>query len=79
MREVASIVLSFPDHMFILVLSAVNYTTNQLLAAGEQSLQCENSDQVGYMKSLQYIRKFHQDAMDELNVDPDTVQEVNKY
>ena len=53
-------------------------TTNQLLAAGEQSLQCENSDQVGYMKSLQYIRKFHQDAMDELNVDPDTVQEVNK-
>ena len=78
MREVASIVLNFPDHMPILVLSAMGDTTNQLLAAGEQSLQCENSDQVGYMKSLQYIRKFHQDAMDELNVDPDTVKEVNK-
>ena len=78
MREVASIVLSFPDQMPILVLSAMGETTNQLLSAGEQSLQCSNSDQVVNMQCIQHIRKLHQSTMDELNVDPDTVYEVEK-
>ena len=38
MREVANIVLSFPEHMPVLVLSAMGKSTNNLLAAGEQAM-----------------------------------------
>ena len=38
MREVAQIVLSFPEEMPVLVLSAMGKTTNNLLAAGEMAM-----------------------------------------
>ena len=38
MREVAAIVTSFPEHLPAVVLSAMGKTTNNLLAAGAESL-----------------------------------------
>lgn len=78
MREVASIVLTFQEEMPILVLSAMGKTTNDLLAAGEQALKCDNADEVAEMEPIVAIRNLHETTMDELSVDASTRQEVNK-
>lgn len=78
MREVANIVLSFPEHMPVLVLSAMGKSTNNLLAAGEQAMKCDSAEEVADLEPIKAIRKLHVDTMDELNVDPNTREEVNK-
>lgn len=78
MREVASIVLTFQEEMPVLVLSAMGKTTNNLLAAGEEALKCDNADEVAGLEPIKAIRKLHSETMDELRVDPDTRKEVNK-
>ena len=47
MREVATIVLTFQEEMPIVVLSAMGKTTNNLLAAGEQALKCDDASEAG--------------------------------
>jgi aspartate kinase len=78
MREVASIVLAFPEEMPVLVLSAMGKTTNNLLAAGEQAMQCDDADEVAKLEPVVAIRKLHEDTMDELGVDDETRAEVSK-
>ena len=56
MREVANIVLSFPEDMPILVLSAMGKSTNNLLLCGEESLKCENAEDVKMMKPLLTVK-----------------------
>ena len=78
MREVASIVLTFQEEMPVLVLSAMGKTTNNLLAAGEQAMQCDDADEVAKLEPVIAIRKLHEDTMDALGVDDETRAEVSK-
>lgn len=77
MREVANIVLSFPEDMPILVLSAMGKSTNNLLLCGEESLKCENAEDVKMMKPLLTVKSLHEETMVELNVDNQTRKDVN--
>ena len=78
MREVASIVLTFQEEMPVLVLSAMGKTTNNLLAAGEQAMQCDDADEVAKLEPVLAIRKLHEDTMNALGVDDETNAEVSK-
>ena len=78
MREVANIVLSFPEEMPVLVLSAMGKSTNNLLMCGEESLKCENAEDVSLMKPLLFVKALHAETMDVLNVDKETRREVNE-
>jgi aspartate kinase len=78
MREVASIVLAFQEEMPVLVLSAMGKTTNNLLAAGEQAMQCDDADEVAKLEPVLAIRKLHEDTMNALGVDDETNAEVSK-
>ncbi|CAL6336127.1 unnamed protein product [Bathycoccus prasinos] len=78
MREVANIVLSFPEEMPVLVLSAMGKSTNNLLMCGEESLKCENAEDVSLMKPLLFVKTLHAETMDVLNVDKETRREVNE-
>ena len=78
MKEVANIVLSFPEEMPVLVLSAMGKSTNNLLLCGEESLKCENAEDVSLMKPLLFVKTLHAETMDILNVDKDTRRDVNE-
>ena len=78
MREVASIVLTFQEEMPVLVLSAMGKTTNNLLAAGEQAMQCDDADEVAKLEPVIAIRELHEDTMDALGTDDETRVEVSK-
>ncbi|KAK7290557.1 hypothetical protein RIF29_05064 [Crotalaria pallida] len=68
MREVASLILSFPEEQPIIVLSAMGKTTNLLLLAGEKAVSCgvTNVDSIG---ELSIIKDLHLRAVDELGVE----------
>ena len=76
MREVAQIVLSFPEEMPVLVLSAMGKTTNNLLAAGEMAMRAEEG--VEALEPLRAIRRLHEDTMEALGTDAVTKAEVQK-
>ena len=78
MREVATIVLQFPDEMPIVVLSAMGKTTNNLLMAGELAMKCDDADEVSALEPVIAIRKLHVETMDALHVDDATRAEVLK-
>ena len=69
MREVASIILSFPEHMSVVVLSAMGKTTNNLLLAGEMAMDCEGTEEVEALEPIRAIRALHEDTMAELGTD----------
>ena len=75
-REVAQIVLSFPEEMPVLVLSAMGKTTNNLLAAGEMAMRAEEG--VEALEPLRAIRRLHEDTMEALGTDAVTKAEVQK-
>ncbi|RDX65512.1 Aspartokinase 3, chloroplastic [Mucuna pruriens] len=56
MKEVAGLILSFPEEMPIVVLSAMGKTTNKLLLAGEKAVSCGVAnvtvDQLGVDRSV---------------------------
>ncbi|GMN57414.1 hypothetical protein TIFTF001_026524 [Ficus carica] len=61
MREVAELIISFPDERPVIVLSAMGKTTNKLLLAGEKAVSCgitnvsaidETVDELGIDKSF---------------------------
>ncbi|XP_020234688.1 aspartokinase 2, chloroplastic isoform X2 [Cajanus cajan] len=72
MREVASLILSFPEEMPIVVLSAMGKTTNKLLLAGEKAVSCGVIN-VSSIEELCFIKDLHLRTVDELGVDKSVI------
>ncbi|XP_058092954.1 aspartokinase 2, chloroplastic-like isoform X5 [Magnolia sinica] len=72
MREVAELILSFPEERPVIVLSAMGKTTNKLLQAGEKAVSCGVSN-VSNIDELSFIKELHCTTADELGVDRSTI------
>ncbi|WVZ13893.1 hypothetical protein V8G54_011459 [Vigna mungo] len=59
MKEVASLILSFPEERPIVVLSAMGKTTNKLLLAGEKATSCGVTN-VSSIEELSFIKDLHE-------------------
>ncbi|KAK4426029.1 Aspartokinase, chloroplastic [Sesamum alatum] len=68
MKEVADLILSFPEERPVIVLSAMGKTTNKLLLAGEKSVSCGVSN-VSDLEELTFIKDLHLRTADELGVE----------
>uniref|UniRef100_A0A2P2J9E5 Aspartokinase n=1 Tax=Rhizophora mucronata TaxID=61149 RepID=A0A2P2J9E5_RHIMU len=68
MREVAQLILSFPNERPVIVLSAMGKTTNKLLQAGETAVSCGVS-YVDNIDELSFIKELHLRTVDELGLD----------
>ncbi|GAV59515.1 AA_kinase domain-containing protein/ACT domain-containing protein [Cephalotus follicularis] len=68
MREVAELILSFPEERPVIVLSAMGKTTNKLLLAGEKAVGCGVTN-VDTIDELSFIKELHFRTADELGVD----------
>ncbi|XP_007032011.2 PREDICTED: aspartokinase 2, chloroplastic isoform X1 [Theobroma cacao] len=68
MREVADLILSFPNERPVIVLSAMGKTTNKLLLAGEKAVSCGVTN-VDTIEELSFIKELHYRTTDELGVD----------
>lgn len=68
MREVADLVLSFPDENPLVVLSAMGKTTNNLLNAGEKAVSCGVS-KASDIPELCLIKDLHLRTVNELGID----------
>ncbi|XP_039061812.1 aspartokinase 2, chloroplastic-like isoform X1 [Hibiscus syriacus] len=67
MREVADLILSFPNERPVIVLSAMGKTTNKLLLAGEKAVSCDVTNVDG-LEELSFIQELHHRTADELGV-----------
>ena len=76
MREVADIILAFPDELPVIVLSAMGKSTNNLIEAGELAAEC-GADAVASLAPIARLRDLHREAMDDLRVDDATRDEVD--
>ncbi|XP_006364050.1 aspartokinase 2, chloroplastic-like isoform X1 [Solanum tuberosum] len=72
MREVADLILSFPEERPVIVLSAMGKTTNNLLLAGEKAQSCGVSN-VSDLQELDFIKELHLRTIDELGVESSTI------
>ncbi|XVF13838.1 hypothetical protein REPUB_Repub09cG0002900 [Reevesia pubescens] len=72
MREVADLILSFPNERPVIVLSAMGKTTNKLLLAGEKAVSCGVTN-VDTIEELSFIKGLHHRTTDELGVDSSVV------
>lgn len=72
MKEIANLILSFPEERPIIVLSAMGKTTNKLLLAGEKAVSCgvTNADSID---ELSDIKDLHLRTVEELGVDRDVI------
>ncbi|KAK9824483.1 hypothetical protein WJX72_010708 [[Myrmecia] bisecta] len=77
MREVASIICSFPEQYPCIVLSAMGKTTNLLLQAGEEALTAHPGS-VASLHPLRAIKELHREAAGQLHVDEETLAEVER-
>ncbi|KAG4401797.1 hypothetical protein AAZX31_02G062600 [Glycine max] len=68
MKEVATLILSFPEERPIVVLSAMGKTTNKLLLAGEKAVSCGVIN-VSSIEELCFIKDLHLRTVDQLGVD----------
>lgn len=68
MREVADLILSFPNERPVIVLSAMGKTTNNLLQAGEKAVSCGVTN-VPCIDELSFIKELHLRTVKELGVD----------
>ncbi|TVU44175.1 hypothetical protein EJB05_03610, partial [Eragrostis curvula] len=68
MREVADLILSFPDETPVVVLSAMGKTTNNLLLAGEKAVSC-GAPKACEIPELSVIKELHFRTIDELGLD----------
>ncbi|XP_008776937.1 aspartokinase 2, chloroplastic-like [Phoenix dactylifera] len=68
MREVADLILSFPEERPVIVLSAMGKTTNNLLLAGEKAVCCGVSN-VSDLEELSFVKELHLKTVDELGID----------
>ncbi|KAL1352585.1 aspartokinase 2, chloroplastic isoform X1 [Arachis hypogaea] len=72
MREVANLIISFPEERPVIVLSAMGKTTNLLLLAGEKAVSCGVSN-VDNIEELSTIKDLHLRTVDELGVDRNVI------
>uniref|UniRef100_A0A453M8M6 Aspartokinase n=3 Tax=Aegilops tauschii subsp. strangulata TaxID=200361 RepID=A0A453M8M6_AEGTS len=72
MREVADLILSFPEETPVVVLSAMGKTTNNLLLAGEKAVSC-GAPKASEINELAVIKKLHLRTIDELGLDSSIV------
>ncbi|KAJ0230740.1 Aspartokinase 1 [Hirschfeldia incana] len=72
MREVADLVLTFPEETPVIVLSAMGKTTNNLLLAGEKAVSCGVSN-ASEIEELSIIKDLHLRTVKELEIDPSVV------
>jgi aspartate kinase len=75
MEEVASIILSFPGQLPVVVLSAMGKTTNLLLQAGEEALITAPGS-ISSLPPLRMIKELHRDTADKLNIDSAAREEI---
>ncbi|KAJ4729546.1 Aspartokinase [Melia azedarach] len=68
MREVAELILSFPNERPVIVLSAMGKTTNKLLLAGGKAVTCGVTN-TSCIEELGFIRDLHLRTVAELGVD----------
>ncbi|KAF8655125.1 hypothetical protein HU200_061261 [Digitaria exilis] len=68
MREVADLILSFPEERPVVVLSAMGKTTNKLLMAGEKAVACGVTN-VSELNELSFIKELHLGTVDQLGLD----------
>lgn len=68
MREVAELILTFPEERPVIVLSAMGKTTNKLLMAGEKAVCCGVSSAAD-IEELSFIKELHLKTVDELGLD----------
>ncbi|KAF0906172.1 hypothetical protein E2562_009194 [Oryza meyeriana var. granulata] len=68
MREVADLILSFPEETPVVVLSAMGKTTNNLLLAGEKAVSC-GAPKASEIQELAVIKELHIRTIDELGLD----------
>ncbi|XP_048607910.1 aspartokinase 2, chloroplastic isoform X2 [Brassica napus] len=68
MKEVANLILSFPDERPVIVLSAMGKTTNKLLKAGEKAVTCGVTN-VESIEELSFIKELHLRTAHELGVE----------
>ncbi|BAF13820.1 Os03g0850400, partial [Oryza sativa Japonica Group] len=68
MREVADLILSFPEETPVVVLSAMGKTTNNLLLAGEKAVSC-GAPKASEIPELAVIKELHVRTIDELGLD----------
>ncbi|KAK4774849.1 hypothetical protein SAY86_009784 [Trapa natans] len=73
MREVADLILSFPNERPVVVLSAMGKTTNKLLLAGERAVTCGVTN-VSCIDELSFIRDLHIRTVNELGVDKSVIE-----
>ncbi|XP_065021400.1 aspartokinase 2, chloroplastic-like isoform X1 [Musa acuminata AAA Group] len=67
MKEVAGLILSFPEERPVIVLSAMGKTTNNLLLAGEKAVCCGVSN-VSELHELSFVKELHLKTVDELGL-----------
>ncbi|WVZ61277.1 hypothetical protein U9M48_011179 [Paspalum notatum var. saurae] len=72
MREVADLILSFPEETPVVVLSAMGKTTNNLLLAGEKAVSC-GASKASEIPELALIKDLHLRTVDELGLDRSVV------
>ncbi|WZZ22468.1 aspartokinase 1, chloroplastic [Brassica napus] len=72
MREVAVLILAFPEESPVIVLSAMGKTTNNLLLAGEKAVSCGVSN-ASEIEELSVIKELHLRTVKELKIDPSVV------
>uniref|UniRef100_A0A1D1YNW0 aspartate kinase n=1 Tax=Anthurium amnicola TaxID=1678845 RepID=A0A1D1YNW0_9ARAE len=75
MREIADLILSFPDERPVIVLSAMGKTTNKLLLAGEKAVSCGVSN-VSEIDELSFVKELHLNTVEELGLDRCTIAEL---
>ncbi|KAG0555856.1 hypothetical protein KC19_11G008600 [Ceratodon purpureus] len=75
MREVAQLILSFPEERPVIVLSAMGKTTNNLLKAGEKAVTCGVKES-GKIEELQVLRDLHKTTARELKVDESLITDL---
>ncbi|WOG97117.1 hypothetical protein DCAR_0416456 [Daucus carota subsp. sativus] len=72
MREVAELILSFPEERPVIVLSAMGKTTNNLLLAGEKAVSCGVSN-VTDIDELTTLKELHLRTVVELGIERSTI------
>ncbi|XP_062213977.1 aspartokinase 1, chloroplastic-like [Phragmites australis] len=75
MREVADLILSFPEETPVVVLSAMGKTTNNLLLAGEKAVSC-GAPKASEIPELSVIKELHLRTIDELGLDRSIVSGI---
>ncbi|KAJ0809097.1 putative aspartate kinase [Helianthus annuus] len=67
MKEVAELILSFPEENLVIVLSAMGKTTNKLIAAREKAASCISD--VSEIDKLSFVKELNNRTVDELGLD----------